>query len=333
MTKPVIPRLPILDGWRACSIILVLAGHLFPLSPKSIGLNGAVAASGMVLFFILSGFLITMFLSETQDLKAFILRRVTRIVPVAWIGMLVALWMSDAGWQTYLANFLFYANLPPISLVDAGAHLWSLCVEMQFYMGIAIFVALFSKRGLYVLPLLCLAVTAHRISEGAYIDIVTWRRVDEILAGAMLALAYRGWFGNWPKTLLSKLNVYYLLPIIVASAHPAFGPLNYFRPYIAMLAVGASIYNPPYLLQRVFESRPAYYIATVSYAVYVIHAILTHTWLGSGDIVVKYLKRPLLLAITFGLAHLSTFYLERPINRFAKKVTTRRAKCSENYTQ
>ncbi len=38
-------RIPILDGWRALSILLVLAGHLLPLGPHRWGLNGAVAAS------------------------------------------------------------------------------------------------------------------------------------------------------------------------------------------------------------------------------------------------------------------------------------------------
>ena len=41
------------------SIALVLAGHLLPLGPKSWQMNGAVAATGMALFFILSGFLST----------------------------------------------------------------------------------------------------------------------------------------------------------------------------------------------------------------------------------------------------------------------------------
>ena len=43
-------RIEVLDGWRAASILLVLAGHLLPLGPKSWEMNGAVAALGMALF-------------------------------------------------------------------------------------------------------------------------------------------------------------------------------------------------------------------------------------------------------------------------------------------
>ena len=35
-----------------------------------------------------------------------------------------------------------------------------------------------------------------------------------------------------------------------------------------------------------------------------------HTWLGAGDTLEKYAKRPLLLAATFLLAHASTFHFE-----------------------
>ena len=45
------------------------------------------------------------------------------------------------------------------------------------------------------------------------------------------------------------------------------------------------------------------------------------TWLGSGDKLVKYAKRPLLLALTFGLAHLSTFRFEQPCVQLAKRWT------------
>jgi peptidoglycan/LPS O-acetylase OafA/YrhL len=53
------------------------------------------------------------------------------------------------------------------------AHLWSLCVEMQFYVGIALFVAVIGRRGLYLIPALCVAVTGLRIATGTEISIVT----------------------------------------------------------------------------------------------------------------------------------------------------------------
>lgn len=316
-------RFAMLDGWRATSILFVLLGHLVPLGPRAWGANVTIATTGMVLFFILSGFLITRFLSEGADLRVFAIRRFARIVPLAWVVMLVLLVVDGAGPATWAANLLFYANLPPQRLLDGGGHLWSLCVEMQFYLGIALFVAVLGRRALVALPLLALAVTAARVAYGREIDVVTWFRVDEILAGGILALVYAGWYGPRPQRALAWLSPYWLFPLLVLAGHYAFPPLNYARPYIAALTIGATLFAPAPALARVFETRAMAYIATVSYAVYILHGALADTWLGSGDRLARYAKRPLLFGATFALAHLSTFRFERPFTDYAKRVTRR----------
>jgi peptidoglycan/LPS O-acetylase OafA/YrhL len=113
-------RLSVLDGWRAVSILLVLAGHLLPLGPSRWEMNEAVAAMGMVIFFTLSGFLITSFLSRGADLRVFIIRRFFRIAPLAWVVMIVLLIMNQSPAKAWVANLLFYANLPPYYLVPGG---------------------------------------------------------------------------------------------------------------------------------------------------------------------------------------------------------------------
>ena len=313
-------RFAMLDGWRATSILLVLAGHLLPLGPRWMELNAAVAASGMALFFILSGFLITRFLAETRALTVFFIRRFARIVPLAWVAIAVALPMAGASPYQWVANLFFFANLPPFGLADTAAHLWSLSLEMQFYVAIALFVGVFGQRALHALPLFCLAVTGARIATGTTISIVTWFRADEILAGGVLALTYAGWFGATAQRLVARTPVWIAVPLLFASAHPAFGPLMYLRPYLAMLTVGSTLYNAPALLRRVFETRAMAYVATTSYALYIIHGVLMSTWLGSGGTLVKYAKRPLLFALTFGLAHLSTFRFEQPLVARAKRL-------------
>lgn len=104
-----------MDGWRALSILLVLAGHLLPLGPKSWNANWSAASTGMVLFFTLCGFLITRFLLARADVLDFLLRRSFRILPLAWLTMTVLTLVGGADLTTFLANFLFVANLPPRS--------------------------------------------------------------------------------------------------------------------------------------------------------------------------------------------------------------------------
>lgn len=308
-------RIPILDGWRAMSILLVLGAHLLPLGPKVLQLNETAGAMGMALFFTLSGFLIVQFLAAGAPLGQFVMKRLARIVPLSWAAMTALVLWHQADPVTVAKNFLFVSNLPPAALMHGGEHLWSLCVEMQFYLTVATICLLFGRRGLYLVPLLALTVTGLRIAAHQYISIVTWHRVDEILAGGTIALIYSGWLGDRASELLKRLPVWPFAIAIILCSHPAAGPLQYLRPYAAAMLVGVSLTGAPMLLQRFLESRPMAYVAEVSYALYVIHGVLSATWLGTGDRLEKYLKRPLLFGLTFALAHVSTRYFEQPITR------------------
>jgi peptidoglycan/LPS O-acetylase OafA/YrhL len=314
-------RIPILDGWRATSILCVLGAHLVPLGPKALQLNFLAGAMGMALFFCLSGFLIVQFLAGGMPVREFLARRLARIIPLSWGALLILFLWHQYGVTTIIRNFLFVANLPPVVMPLGGEHLWSLGVEMQFYVCVALICLALGRRGLYLVPVLAFAVTAARVASGERISIVTWHRIDEILAGGIIALTYAGWFGPAALGRLSRLPVWPFAIGLVVCSHPDTGPLQYLRPYMAALLVGSSIGNAPVLLRRVLVSRPMAYIAEISYALYVIHGMLSATWLGTGDKLVKYLKRPLLFALTFLLAHLSTRYYEQPITRKVRRLT------------
>ena len=62
---------------------------------------------------------------------------------------MVVLYFSPSNSLAQLVgNLTFTANLPPARLLHAGDHLWSLCVEMQFYVGVAVLVSLAGRRGI-----------------------------------------------------------------------------------------------------------------------------------------------------------------------------------------
>lgn len=304
-------RLPVLDGWRAVSLLCVLAAHLLPIGPKWLQGNATLGVAGMACFFVLSGFLITRTLLVRPSAPEFLIRRVSRIVPLAWLAITIAFPWFSATREQYVANVLFVANLWPATLPGPGGHLWSVCVEFQFYVGIAAFVAIGGRASLRLLPALCVSVTLARIVTGTTVSIATPLRVDEILAGATLALIDAGTFGPRVRTSFASSANYAALPLLLASAHPSGEWLAYLRPYLAALLLGATLTRPVVRVDALLRHRSLAYVAEISYAVYVIHFFLTYTWLGGGDTLVRYLKRPLLLGITFALAHLSTFYFER----------------------
>ena len=137
---------------------------------------------------------------------------------------------------------------------------------------------------------------------------------DEILVGGILALLH----AHDRHDLLRRYPLWLAVPVFLACSHPGSGFLQYLRPYAAAAMVGTSLVWTPALVRAALESAAMRYIAGISYALYVIHATLAGTWLGTGETVEKYLKRPLLFAATFALAHLSTNYLEKPFLRMAR---------------
>ncbi len=304
-------RLDVLDGWRGISILLVLMGHLMPLGHRAWELNGAVAGMGMAVFFTLSGFLITSVLLRDDSVRRFLIHRVMRIVPLAWLAATIVLLWRQADIAIFAAHLLFYANEVPWVLNASTGHFWSLCVEVQFYVFVALLVGVGGRWALYLLPLLGLGVTAYRVHENMQMVINTQFRVDEILAGALMALLYqvrREWFdARWLLWV-----PWVALPLLLAAAHPTGGRLNFARPYIAALLVGSTLGSAcGGILGGVLRSRVLKYMARVSYALYVIHGCLMGTWLNEGGTLVKYLKRPVFFLLTFGLAELSTRYYEK----------------------
>ena len=313
----------VLDGWRGISILLVLAAHLLPLGPKAWDLNVAAGLLGMVLFFNLSGFLITHFLLQRPSVPDFLMRRFFRILPLVWLYMGLMLYLTPASGATWSAHFLFYANYPPEPLVFTTSHLWSLCVEVHFYLGIALLVGFFGKRGLLAIPLLCVAFTLLRVSDGIHYAVISHYRVDEILAGAWLALIYNSRPDAMLRRFVSQGSLLVLVPLLLVACHPDSGAFNYLRPYLAAALIGSTMLDKTSPLVPLLQQRLLVYIAGISYALYVIHPFLMSTWLGSGEGIAKYAKRPLLFIVLFVMAHVSTFYYERPWIALGKKVSAK----------
>ncbi|MGH8274219.1 MAG: acyltransferase family protein [Gammaproteobacteria bacterium] len=143
-------RIPSLDGFRAISILMVLFGHLsgtrgFPLTLEAYKHGpGHLAHLGVLVFFVISGFLITsLLLSErekthTISLKRFYLRRVLRIFPAFYTLILALAVATLIGWihltgHDFAYALTYTANYYPNRSWQIG-HLWSLSIEEQFYL-------------------------------------------------------------------------------------------------------------------------------------------------------------------------------------------------------
>lgn len=156
---------PALDGLRAVAVLMVFFQHYGAGRAWLFGWGW----TGVDVFFVLSGFLITGILYDSQDklhrYRDFYVRRTLRIFPLYYFvwGLIlvltpVAMWEWNwrwGLWPAYLGNYarFFFLHLPgdpyrfdritfgpvvcgwfgyPVHLYIG--HFWSLCVEEQFYL-------------------------------------------------------------------------------------------------------------------------------------------------------------------------------------------------------
>ena len=154
-------RFPVLDGWRGISILVVMAGHMLPLGPKILGLNHLAGYLGMSLFFTLSGFLITYNIYNNKNVLVFLIRRCMRIMPLAYIYLLVAFLVQEEPIGKLFISFFFLENYIHYALTSLTAHFWSLCVEFHFYIALVVLMYITSFKGFKFIPIFLLLILVH----------------------------------------------------------------------------------------------------------------------------------------------------------------------------
>jgi peptidoglycan/LPS O-acetylase OafA/YrhL len=214
--------IPALDGLRGVAILLVMLHHFTYYRPTA-GADLAIGSvvfffwTGVDLFFVLSGFLITGILLDTRNSEryftSFYARRFLRIFPLYYLVLFLAFVVLPkfpalhpmlAGqaelppqwpYWLYLTNFFIAGSGWVHGWVDIS---WSLAIEEQFYLVWPLVIWLCPPRAV---PLICVAVLLAepilRIlaresgMQALPIFVLPWYRLDGLAMGSLLAVAQR----------------------------------------------------------------------------------------------------------------------------------------------
>ncbi|HLZ30752.1 MAG TPA: acyltransferase [Chloroflexota bacterium] len=309
-------RLPALDGLRGVAIILVILFHGFQVSENSPTLLDRVVEvvprlgwSGVTLFFVLSGFLITGILVDARGrpgyFRVFYARRILRILPLYYTVLLLAFVVaphvpafqhalgldgpvpSYAPWYwLYLSNLLLAAHGGAINTsLDVT---WSLSIEEQFYLlwPLVVLACPRDRLAKVCLGLVALAL-AWRVGlavagadSGSYF--LTLGHVDSLGAGAFLAVAWRARGRLWPALVrwaprAGLLSGAWILGLYaVRSLGPdlpglaATGPF-YYTAWTLLYGAALVLALQPGSLRRVLEVPVLRTFGRYSYALYLLH--------------------------------------------------------------
>lgn len=317
---------PALDGIRAIAFLMVFFHHYYSLPWGWAGVN---------IFFVLSGFLITGILFDSRNdahrARNFYLRRSLRIFPL-YYGIFAVILLLDPvfhwrwshawfAWPLYLANFLpfvsstvlvmgspmrlaAYAWLSPShgpQLTLFLGHLWSLCVEEQFYFfwpWIVFWVG--SRRALtWICSLVVICVPLFRVfaqhAAPAWmlqVDLLnraTPFQLDALFLGGLVALQLRGpnrkrifEIGTILMIYGTLLGVFVLIAGVSHShsnwragfSYPSW-KFTWGLTFINMFAAGIILtaLQPRGPIYHILSLRPLRWLGRISYGAYVFHDI------------------------------------------------------------
>ena len=323
-----------LQGLRALAVIFVITNHAFPnyLPGGFIGVD---------IFFVLSGYLITLMLLETSNkkfttyLKDFYSRRIRRILPSALLVILVSTIASslllgpvvasdtarDGIWASlFLANIHFnnlsidyFQSELPLPILQ---HYWSLAIEEQFYLIWPILLYVFLRKGLPIIVGIGLVTFASLIysiielinsAPTAYFGTLT--RFWELGIGAILALR------KIPQNRFistTSLGLLILLAFIYSSQtqFPGVAALAVTTLTASFIATSTS--------NSTIAAQPFVYVGNISYLLYLWHwPILQISRLYTE---VTGLITALLVTATFLMSILTHHLFEKPI-RYSQLLT------------
>src|SRR5437660_4196012 len=257
-------HVPALDGLRGIAIAIVFLGHAVALQLTPAGVEGGLREvlrfgwSGVDLFFVLSGFLITGILLDSKGQRRwwpnFFMRRALRIFPlyygalflifivlprlVRWHDPDYALLQANQAWYWGYAvnvlNALTNGHGTPLNT----AHFWSLAIEEQYYLLWPLVVWLCRPRTLLRVALIAsvigvafrLWLVANGRPEMAYG--LTPGRLDGLLLGGALAVLAReaGGLAQWRPLALRVVTI---ALIAVAGTAALRGGFEYHDPVVA----------------------------------------------------------------------------------------------------
>lgn len=327
--------IPQLDGVRAFAVTFVILAHWFAPFP-SMGYI-PYGEFGVIIFFVLSGFLITTILLSYKSeidhgngstgfyLKKFFIRRVLRIFPIYYLTIALVLILKPAIFEgnvwwhcAYLSNFFFV-------LVKHGweqpvSQWWSLSVEEQFYLIWPFLIFFINRKYLTycIVAVILIGPLFRYFSANHLYMFLTPACFDALGCGALLALHYK----QFEKLLTPKIVAIAFVLLIAAI-------LFFTRYKLSIYDVTVRIYLSLFSFFLIFQaskgfkgvlgailSNPAViYIGKISYGLYIYHLLILEFDLRIESTVLLQLTRiGILLTITL----LSYFFIEKPILRLKK---------------
>jgi peptidoglycan/LPS O-acetylase OafA/YrhL len=343
--------LPSLDGWRAVAIMSVILYHsnLHTLLIFSTSWAWNFGYRGVDVFFAISGLLITSKLLEEEktsgriSLRNFYLRRAFRILPPALLYLLTIAVLAALGFiyvsrTEWFASLFFYRNYSSLYHIEETlqlpwftTHFWSLSIEEHFYFLLpALLLFTRGKIRIAALAVISFCVIAHRQLELTHkswftVQFHTDVRLDALLIPALFAvLSCSEAYGKRFNLFIRRWHFAFVLAFLLFVWWPEGSGLQATAISFAMPGIVlGTVLKPESLWTKFLEWTPLRWIGRISYSLYLWQELFfTERFLERRPLG-RLEAFPLNLVLTFFLAALSYYVVERPLIRLGHRLTER----------
>ncbi len=302
MLKVVHKQLPNLDSVRAIAALIVVVSHI-ELQKQELGFANIrptvknFGSTGVTIFFVLSGFLITYLLFKEHSSKgkihisSFYFRRILRIWPLYFIVLLFGVFVYPAHVDTtgvalsvfFLPNIAFMLEKLP-GLIDP---IWSLGVEEQFYLFHPHIFRMGSLKKIFntlitiFISLYVLKFCASKFNWEICSKIMYKARFDCMMLGGIFSM----WIVNHqrqnkyfkalisPELIFSKpvqacLYIFYVAYLVFATVQQSFYN-DQFLSILTACAIGNLALNPNCIIS--IQNKFLSFVGRISFGLYLLH--------------------------------------------------------------
>jgi peptidoglycan/LPS O-acetylase OafA/YrhL len=357
--------LPAVEGMRACAAIGVVITHVAFQTGHSVGVDGRLFGRfdlAVAVFFALSGFLLwrghaaaARGLGSRPSTGHYLRSRVVRIMPAYLVAVVVILTLlPDAdhpNLTVWLANLSLTQVYVPLTLTHGLTQMWSLSVEVTFYLALPILALLAARLpvGARVPAIAVLGVASWLwgwipFAAPAGVNPLNWPPAffSWFAAGMLLAEWVHSPIG-WPHRL-ARRRVLMAVVVVVAylvAASPLAGPAGLvpsnaaqFTVKTAMGALVAAglvaplVLDRPDTAHRLLGTRPMVTLGRWSYGIFIWHlAALTMVFPVIGEFSFRgRMPEVLVLTLIFAIAIAAVSYalVESPCREALRRWESRR---------
>lgn len=352
--NPSTPRLKQIDGLRGLAAFSVFLSHGFGLMTMDNAAGHFLrlpfvrplwdGASAVVMFFLLSGFVLTLPYTGPSprkiDTVPFLIRRIARLYPAYWAGILLALflrfavfsphglyglsawvnslWHLPINWVSLVQHFFLIA--PGIHTAEIDPVIWSLVTEMKvslIFPAVLMLVQKTKNAQFAILAIGCaFACNVFFHLFGLFLIFLLGSYIAKYRSWIVGVLSSSAWLrGGLALCAYVLYGAFWILPFPNSPASSLASALG--------AGIGLSLFLSSNTLKWIGTSLPVDFLGKVSYSFYLIHLPIL---LAITSVLYPHIGAPLLcgaisLACSLFLAYVIYVTIEIPGQNWGKRAT------------